>query len=147
MPRDGRLVHFLEFYYGLSWAVCGHIDAKVGGLSSHSRDDDQFRFKPTRSTAFKVWLNLSARGEVKFVSSAIIVLYLVWVEQYMASIQTRFPSTNYHNGSWGKVTLALPATYVPYLVWVGQSGDLTRRTPFPQESSPQSCQSSKCIVR
>jgi hypothetical protein len=77
VTRDGRLAHHLEFYYGLSRVVCDHIDAKAGGISSHDRDGEQFGFKPMRPTSFKVWLKLIAPGEVKFVSSAIIVLYLV----------------------------------------------------------------------
>jgi hypothetical protein len=75
--RDGRLVHHLKFSYGLSRAVHDHIDAKVGGFSFQGQDDEQFRLELTRSTAFKVRLKLRARGQVKFVSSAIIVLYLV----------------------------------------------------------------------
>jgi hypothetical protein len=76
VPRDGRLVH-PEFYYRWTRAVHGHIDAKAGGFSSRGQDDEQFRFEPMKSTAFKVRLNLKARGEVKFVPSAIIVPYLV----------------------------------------------------------------------
>jgi hypothetical protein len=121
VPRDGRLVHDLEFYYGLSWVVCGHIDAKSGGFSSHGRNDEQYRLEPMRSTAFKVWLKFRDRGEVMFVSSAIIVPYLVWVEQYMTSIQKEILlSTNCHNGSWGKVTLAWPTACIPYIIWLGQ---------------------------
>jgi hypothetical protein len=54
VPRDGRLVHHREFYYGLSRVVCGHIDAKVEGFSSQGQDDERFILKPMRSTAFKV---------------------------------------------------------------------------------------------
>jgi hypothetical protein len=77
VPRDQRLVHHPEFYCGLSRAICSHIDAKAGRFSSQGQDDEQFILEPTGSTTFKVWLQLRARGEVKFVSSAIIVLYLV----------------------------------------------------------------------
>jgi hypothetical protein len=54
VPRDGKLVHHPEFYYRLSRAVHGHIDAKVEGFSSQGWDDEQFRLEPMRSTAFKV---------------------------------------------------------------------------------------------
>jgi hypothetical protein len=77
VPRDGTLIHHLEFYYRLSRVVRGHIDAEAGGFSSQGQDDEQFRLEPMRSTAFKVRLKLRARGEVKFASSAIIVPYLV----------------------------------------------------------------------
>jgi hypothetical protein len=72
VTRDGRQVHHPEFYYRLSRAVRSHIDAKTGGFSRQGHDDEQFRLEPTRSTTFKVWLKLKARGEVKFVLSAII---------------------------------------------------------------------------
>jgi hypothetical protein len=77
VPRDGRLIHHLEFYHGLSRVVRSHIDAKAGGFSSQGRDDELFRLKPMKSTAFKVRLKLRARGEVKFASSVIVVPYLV----------------------------------------------------------------------
>jgi hypothetical protein len=107
VPQDGRLVHHLEFYYRLNGAVRGHIDAKATWFSSQEQNDEQFKLEPTRSTTFKLRLKLRAREEVKFVSSTIIVSYLVWMEQYMASMQIEtLPSTNCHNGSWEKVTLA-----------------------------------------
>jgi hypothetical protein len=77
VPRDGRLIHHPEFYHGLSRVVRSHIDAKAGGFSSQGWDDELFKLKPTKSTAFKVRLKLRARGEVKFVSSVIIIPYLV----------------------------------------------------------------------
>jgi hypothetical protein len=42
---------------------------------------------------------LRSRGEVKFMSSTIIVSYVVSVEQYLALTQKEtLPSTNCHNG-------------------------------------------------
>jgi hypothetical protein len=83
VPRDGRLVHHPEFYYGMSRVVHSHIDARAGGsslsmkiypahtlieklVSSQGRDDEQFRLEPTRSTAFKVWLSLDCEGKSSF---------------------------------------------------------------------------------
>jgi hypothetical protein len=43
---------------------------------------------------------LRSRGEVKFMSSTIVVPFFIWVEQCMALTQKEtLPSTNYHNGS------------------------------------------------
>ena len=92
MSRDGRLLHHPEFYYGLSRTARGQIDAEAEGLflslkvepahtfiekmvSSQGQDDEQFRLKPTRSTAFKAWLSSDLFGPPH--SSAIIVPYLV----------------------------------------------------------------------
>jgi hypothetical protein len=148
VTRDGRQVHHPEFYYGLSRAVRSHIDAKAGGFSSQGQDDEQFRLKPTRSTAFKVWLKVKARGEVKFASSAIIFRILFEWNNIWLRYKRRFsPLSTIIMDLEERLSLRhRPLAYHILFEW-DKSGDLTRRKPFSQESSLQSCQPSKWIMR
>jgi hypothetical protein len=58
---------------------------------------------------------LRSRGEVKFLSSTIIVPYLVWVEQYMALTQ-KDPPPPTAIMDLGKGTFGSPAACVPFLI-------------------------------
>jgi hypothetical protein len=100
---DGKLVYHLEFFSG--WV-------KQSGDILMLRHEDHFIetmvFQPrigwwivqTRTHEVHRMAELRSREEAKFMSSTIIVLYLVWVEQFIALTQKEtLPSTNCHNGS------------------------------------------------
>jgi hypothetical protein len=139
VSRNGKLVYHPEFFSG--WV---EQSANILMLRHEDHFIQKMVFQPrprwwtVQSWTHKVdrMAKLRSRGEVKFMWSTIIVLYLAWVEQYMALTQKEsVPSTNYHNGS-RKGHFGSPAACIPFLVWLGQEWIFDQKNAFSQESSP-----------
>jgi hypothetical protein len=103
VPRDGKLVYHLEI-------LSGRVDQSM--IILMLRHEDHFIEKMVFQPRLRWWTvqtqthevhrmtKLRSRGEVKFMSSTIIVPYLVWVEQYIALTQKEtLHSTNCHSES------------------------------------------------
>jgi hypothetical protein len=103
VSRDGKLVYHPEIFLG--W-VEQSVDILMLRHEDHFIEKMIFQPRPrwwivqTQIHEVHRMAKLRSWGKVKFMSSTIIVLYLVWVEQYMALTQKEtLPSTNCHNGS------------------------------------------------
>jgi hypothetical protein len=102
VSQDGKLVYHPEFFLG--WVVQS-TDILMLRHEDHFIEKMVFQPRP-RWWTVHTWTHevhhmakLKSRGEVKFMSSTIIVSYLVWVEQSMALTQKEtLPSMNCHNG-------------------------------------------------
>jgi hypothetical protein len=99
--RDGKSVYHIEIFSG--W-VEQSADILMLRHEDHFIEKMVFQPKPrwwtiqTRTHEAHHMAKLRSRGEVKFMSSTIIVPYLFWVKQYMALTQKEtLPSTNCHN--------------------------------------------------
>ena len=153
VPQDGRLIHHPEFYYGLSRAVRGQIDAEAGGLflslkkeptytfieimvSSQSQDDEQFRLEPTRSTAFKAWLSSDLEGKSSFCHLPLLFHILFewnnpWLRHKMRLSPLQPVIMDLEEMS---LLRHLSLAYHILFEW-DKRGHLITREPFPQESS------------
>jgi hypothetical protein len=103
VSRDGKLVYHSKIFlgwveYSVDILMLRHEDHFIKKIVFHPRQ--RWWTVHTRTHEVHRMAKLRSRGEVKFMSSTIIVPYLVWVEQYMALTQKEtLPSTNCHNGS------------------------------------------------
>jgi hypothetical protein len=136
--RDGKLVYHLEIFLG--W-VEKSVDTLLLMHEDHFIEKMVFWPRPrwwivqTQTHEVHRMAKLRSWGEVKFMSSTIIVPYLVWVEQYMALTQKETPPPTAIMDI-GKGTFGSPATCVPFLVWLGQEWLFDQKDAFSKESSP-----------
>jgi hypothetical protein len=138
VSQDGKLVYHPKIFLG--WVeqsanilMLRHEDHFIEKMVFPARQ--RWWIVQTQTHEVHCMAKLRSWGEVKFMSSTIIVMYLVWVEQYMALTQKEtLPSTNCHNESRkGHLWITCCLCIVSYLI--GTRVVIRLEGRFLQESS------------